>query len=201
MFPRPVRVTLRRPPPWIAKRSTASTTTNPYPFPSHRNPTPHQIFHLPKNASENDIKERYYDLVRVYHPDKAGSDVSSEIAHARFQSITKAYDALRRRAPLTTSGSSSPSQDTRYPTAAAWRARSRQQELYAGKDERWKDRVILFGVVATVVTVVAQVFSMRRQALAEAVARNRDPDPLRKKRTPVAVSSLDPQDPDRRLGE
>ncbi|KAF5386060.1 hypothetical protein D9615_002463 [Tricholomella constricta] len=195
-------------PPRIRNARNTSTTTgqsNPYPFPSNRHPSPYQIFHLPKNASENDIKQRYYDLVRIYHPDKACPSVSSEAAHARFQSITAAYDALRGKTSLVDSsffsGSSSPAQDTRYPTTAAWRARSRHQELYAGKDERWKDHVILAGVVATVVILVAQVFSARRQVLAEAVQRNRHPDTLQRKRAAVPISSLDPNDPDRRLGE
>lgn len=36
----------------------ASTSANPYPYPSHRSPTPHQIFHLPHNASKADVKAR-----------------------------------------------------------------------------------------------------------------------------------------------
>ncbi|KAG5643600.1 hypothetical protein DXG03_000608 [Asterophora parasitica] len=180
------------PPRNIHARHTSSTASkaNLYPFPSNRNPSPYQIFHLPKNASEADIKQRYYELVRIYHPDKVGAgSLSAEAAHARFQSITAAYDALRGKTPLVDSPQTA--QDTRYPTTAAWRARSRRQELYAGKDERWKDRVILFGVVA--------VFSTRKQALAEAVHRNRYPEAQQKKRAPVPVSSLDADDPDRRL--
>lgn len=31
---------------------------NPYPYPLHSNPTPHQIFHLPKSATKEDVKAR-----------------------------------------------------------------------------------------------------------------------------------------------
>ncbi|KAF5389491.1 hypothetical protein D9757_004320 [Collybiopsis confluens] len=94
----------------------------------------------------------HYELVRIYHPDKVGSSVSSEEAHARFQSIGNAYNLLR--------GNSSPDQSTlpssprdlqHEATTAARRAAHvrRHRELYqAGAvDDRWKDRVILFGVI------------------------------------------------------
>lgn len=37
-----------------------------------------------------------YDLVRVHHPDSPhGRDIPQKVRHARFQSITRAYDILR----------------------------------------------------------------------------------------------------------
>ncbi|EPS94893.1 hypothetical protein FOMPIDRAFT_1079253, partial [Fomitopsis schrenkii] len=67
-----------------------------FPYPKHERPTPHQIFHLPVGASQQDIKARYYDLVRVHHPDSPhGRDIPQKVRHARFQSITRAYDILR----------------------------------------------------------------------------------------------------------
>ncbi|KAG6862200.1 hypothetical protein C0995_002130 [Termitomyces sp. Mi166 len=144
-----------------------------------------------------------YELVRIYHPDKADPLISSEAAHTRFQSITAAYDVLRGKTRLKDSpfSSSSPARDFRYPTTAAWRARSRRNELYAGQDERWKDRVILFGLIATVAVLVAQVFSTRRQAFSEALARTRHSCTPQRPQTPVSVTSLDADSPDRRLGE
>jgi len=32
--------------------------SNPFPYPRHRHPTPHQIFHLPYSATEAEIKSR-----------------------------------------------------------------------------------------------------------------------------------------------
>ncbi|KAF8160658.1 hypothetical protein B0H34DRAFT_697557 [Crassisporium funariophilum] len=159
--------------------SSSHRVGNPFPFPAHHNPTPHQIFHLPRNATESDIKARYFDLVLLYHPDKVGSSASSDVAHARFQAITAAYDKLRKKTPLDGSplGPGGPfSVDTRYQTTAAWRAmRRRRQELYASGavDDGKKDKLILVGVVMTVFIVIIQTATTRREALADAVVRTR----------------------------
>lgn len=42
----------------VSQTTSASSSKNPYPFPSHRNPTPHQIFHLDTTASDAQIKAR-----------------------------------------------------------------------------------------------------------------------------------------------
>ncbi|KAF8629840.1 hypothetical protein AX15_003206 [Amanita polypyramis BW_CC] len=162
--------------------STSSHLRNPYPFPVHQNPTPHQIFHLPSSATEEDIKARYYDLVRIYHPDKAGPSVVPDIAHARFQAITAAYDILRGKSGAavdgTSGGPSAWAREGGYPTAAAWRAASqakRAQELYSGGkiDDRWKDHVFLSAVVLTVGIFVYQMTVTRREAMVNVVARSR----------------------------
>ncbi|KAF9517140.1 hypothetical protein BS47DRAFT_1254928, partial [Hydnum rufescens UP504] len=67
-----------------------------YPFPTQPYPTAHQIFNLPRSASSAEIKSRYYELVKIYHPDSAQShSVPPEIRQARFNSISSAYDDLR----------------------------------------------------------------------------------------------------------
>lgn len=45
----------------------ASTSATPYPFPSNAQPTPHQIFHLPIGASQQDIKSRCRYLCPYIH--------------------------------------------------------------------------------------------------------------------------------------
>ncbi|KAG6868917.1 hypothetical protein C0993_007691 [Termitomyces sp. T159_Od127] len=149
---------------------------------------------------EKGVVKKDYELVRIYHPDKADPLIPPEDAHARFQSITAAYDVLQGKVPLKDSpflSTSSPVRDGSYPTTAAWRARSRRNELYAGKDERWKDRLIIFGLVVTVAALVAQVFLTRRQVLSEAAARTR----YSRKRPPISGTSLDAENTDRSLGE
>ncbi|KAF9050279.1 hypothetical protein BJ165DRAFT_1525540 [Panaeolus papilionaceus] len=181
----------------VAEQPKASV--NPYPFPSHRNPTPHQIFHLPHNATQNDVKARYYDLVRIYHPDKLGPSADAEAAHARFQSISFAYDSLRGKTPLPgVAGSTTPSA-TKTPyqkTTAYAHLRKRQQDLYSSgaADESWKDRLILAGVVLTVVIVMAQTAITRRGVLKEAMVNSRqlaDDERQRKLRVEEALLSLD----------
>jgi len=136
---------------WVQTRK-ASSAHHSFPFPSSPHPTPHEIFHLPVGASEQDIKARYYDLVRVHHPDSPlCRDIPPAERHARFQSITAAYDALRRRHvdPIRAE------LDRRKRTQEA-RARARRRATYAefteepshgewsaSADDRWKDRLII----------------------------------------------------------
>ena len=41
-----------------ASTSDAGSSSTSYPFPAHPNPTPHQIFHLPHSASQQEVKAR-----------------------------------------------------------------------------------------------------------------------------------------------
>ncbi|KAI0676160.1 hypothetical protein C8Q78DRAFT_372338 [Trametes maxima] len=128
-----------------------------YPFPTHAHPSPHQIFHLPRSATQQQIKSRYYELVRIHHPDSPfGRDISPAVRHSRFQSITAAYDILRGK----TTGSQGPVDMYRTElerrrraraayTAARGPAKAQAQEWSASADDQWKDRIILFvGILA-----------------------------------------------------
>ncbi|GJE95845.1 DnaJ domain-containing protein [Phanerochaete sordida] len=156
----------------------ASTSANPYPYPTTANPTPHQIFHLPRSATKADVKARYYELVRIYHPDSPVSrPLPPATAQARFHAISAAYDALRGKRPL----ASDPDEPQRARTdyhdlsTAMWRAKQRRRaELHVGMDERWKDRLMLGAIVLAVAAFVAQTYSTRIQALsAPSEARRR----------------------------
>ncbi|KAL0959885.1 hypothetical protein HGRIS_011553 [Hohenbuehelia grisea] len=124
-----------------------------FPFPLHSRPTPHEIFHLPHGASQNDIKTRYYELVRAHHPDSTYCrSLSAAERHKRFQSITAAYDALRGKKPHVWRD---PYVDEVMRRKRAYYShysqRPRPEYSYAGRhdwhasaDDRWKDRIILF---------------------------------------------------------
>ncbi|KAN0088329.1 hypothetical protein V8E55_005386 [Tylopilus felleus] len=88
-------------PVFICRANTSSFT-----FPPHTNPTPHEIFHLPHTASQDEIKARYYELVKVYHPDASDGqhDVSPSVRNAQFRAITHAYGILRGRTGLSSKG-------------------------------------------------------------------------------------------------
>ncbi|KAI0666593.1 hypothetical protein C8Q78DRAFT_983998 [Trametes maxima] len=143
---------------WQAGRRTASTSANPYPFPRNAHPTPHQIFHLPMNATRADVKARYYDLVRIYHPDspsaRAGG-ISPETAHARFQAISSAYGMLSGKKSMSSADGSdvegfgsAPRPSYHDLSTAMWRARQRKRaELDVGLDDRWKERMMLGAVL------------------------------------------------------
>ncbi|KAF7361960.1 Flavin carrier protein 2 [Mycena venus] len=156
----------------------------PFPFPTNTpNPTPHQIFHLPRNATQSDVKARYFDLVRIYHPDKVDGSVPSGVAHARFQAITAAYNALR------TPSASLPGQDvaaTSTPTARAMYKRSRN--LYSGPqlaDDSWKDRIIIAGVIFAAFCFVMQTAATRRALLEDVMARPSYSAPNSKRAAPL----------------
>ncbi|RIA94229.1 DnaJ domain-containing protein [Glomus cerebriforme] len=55
-------------------------------------PTPFDIFALPRTASEEEIKSRYYELVKIHHPDKS-DDKSPE----QFRKVVNAYEILNNR--------------------------------------------------------------------------------------------------------
>ncbi|KAI0923365.1 hypothetical protein AcW1_006350 [Taiwanofungus camphoratus] len=137
-------------------RRASSSSLHSFPFPTNAHPTPHQIFHLPIGASQRDIKARYYDLVRVHHPDSPFCrDLSHAERHARFQSLTAAYDALRGRnvdpirAELDRRRRAQEARHRHSRRAEFAGGRfdyahgPRQQEWSASPDDRWKDRFII----------------------------------------------------------
>ncbi|KAH9941290.1 uncharacterized protein BXZ73DRAFT_42063 [Epithele typhae] len=146
----------------------ASTSSTPFPFPTAARPTPHQIFHLPLGASQKDIKARYYELVRVHHPDSPSAQLLSPAERrSRFQAISSAYDSLRgKRGSASTHNFArddvemfreelerrkrawarrqSPGPEFAYPHGPG--ARNQWTE---STDDAWKDRVILIvGILA-----------------------------------------------------
>ncbi|KAE8255952.1 hypothetical protein A4X13_0g2860 [Tilletia indica] len=98
----------RTPWPWLHPRFHSTTTDQQpdspsFPFPSHTpNPSPYQIFHLDSKATPAQIKSRYYDLVRLFHPDRhvSTSPHDRKKVEERFKTVVKAYELLsdqRRR--------------------------------------------------------------------------------------------------------
>ncbi|KAH9851984.1 hypothetical protein C2E23DRAFT_732040 [Lenzites betulinus] len=138
-------------------RCASTTSSSTYPFPVHAHPTPHQIFHLSAGATQQQIKSRYYELVRIHHPDSPhGRNLSPSVRHCRFQSITAAYDTLRGKCTSTNGPVDiyRAELDRRRRARAAYEASRTQSyprgpEWSASADDRWKDRIILFvGILA-----------------------------------------------------
>jgi len=104
--------------------------------------------------------------------------LTPEVAQARFQAISAAYDVLRGKTPLTESGlgSHTSNSSASYQTTAAYRAmQRRRQELYdtGAVDDGRKDAWIIFGVVMTIVIVIAQAITTRKAVLAEVLSKGR----------------------------
>ncbi|KAI0057353.1 hypothetical protein BV25DRAFT_1831179 [Artomyces pyxidatus] len=183
----------------VQARLSSTVPNSPYPFPTHSNPTPHQIFHLPHGATQADIKSRYYDLVRSHHPDSPiCRAVPPDIRHARFQAITAAYDTLcgrgRHRARFDEA-----QHGHGYAEELERRRRQhqRRQEYHArykhaaaadadafnsGGDESWKDHIIIVVGVASLIVGFAPAFmgmstihdERHRSASANLAAARRD---------------------------
>ncbi|KAG1752989.1 hypothetical protein EDB19DRAFT_1627712 [Suillus lakei] len=164
--------------PLQSSRSYASKSANSYPYPTQTNPQPHQIFHLPRNANQDDVK--HYELVRIYHPDSAvARHYPSEVSQARFQAISRAYDILRGKASSSSSGE--PVEATHKVDPIRWTARSRRPHFddTAG-DERWKEKVIMGTVLLTLAAFVAQTSWTRQQAIIEMSSHGRPSHPSKK---------------------
>ncbi|WAQ80848.1 hypothetical protein PtA15_1A186 [Puccinia triticina] len=94
-----------------ASASSSSSSSTSFEFPSSRSPSPFEIFHLPRSASTSQIKERYYELVKVYHPDVATSKSNNPPSSAlREDEITRRFKLIRDAYELL----SSPSRRQRY---------------------------------------------------------------------------------------
>jgi len=67
----------------------------PLVWPQSRNVDPYTIFGLDKKQrfSQKDVKRRYYDLVKMYHPDTAAARMDHEMTD-RFKKVVAAYDIL-----------------------------------------------------------------------------------------------------------
>ncbi|KAH8096791.1 hypothetical protein BXZ70DRAFT_315658 [Cristinia sonorae] len=160
----------------LLARHASSTSPNPFPYPGHANPSPHQIFHLPPSASLQDVKARYYDLVRIYHPDSPlNRALPPATVQARFQSISAAYDVLRGRSRLLPSGETEPvdrKKDHHDLSSAMWKAKQRKKAELAFAapliSDKWKDRLMLGAIFFTIGAFVAQTYSTRQQALSAA---------------------------------
>jgi hypothetical protein len=95
-----------------------------------------------------------YDLVRIHHPDSPvvrALGLTLDVAHARSQAISAAYDVLRDTKPSQDSSSESDARRTSQPppAAASRGAHANRADVYIFGDDRWKDRITI-GAVALV---------------------------------------------------
>jgi len=64
-------------------------------WPKSSNPSPYEIFGLPPSASASEVKKRYYQLARIYHPDSRAPSAEAEQERLhRFRQVVQANELL-----------------------------------------------------------------------------------------------------------
>ncbi len=56
---------------------------------------PYEVLGLNSSASQEDVKKRFYELAKKYHPDTCVSDEERKKAEVHFAEITQAYNAIK----------------------------------------------------------------------------------------------------------
>lgn len=79
---------------------------------------PYKVLGVSKNASDDEIRSAYYELVRKYHPDNYGEDNPlKDLANEKMQEVNEAYDKiqeLRKKGEEKSSDNSYYSGSSRY---------------------------------------------------------------------------------------
>ncbi len=58
---------------------------------------PYEVLGIPENASEEEIKKAYKELVKKYHPDKYQNNPLADLAEEKLQEVNEAYDMLMKK--------------------------------------------------------------------------------------------------------
>ena len=80
---------------------------------------PYRVLGVSPDASEDEIKKAYRELVRKYHPDNYHDNPLSDLAQEKMKEINEAYDAITKggasSGPNGSPGASSYSGNTAFP--------------------------------------------------------------------------------------
>lgn len=168
--------------------STSNSPIDKYQFPAHNNPTSYEILNLPLNPLPEDIKKRYLELTKLYHPDtRTAQEVPENVANARFHAVTAAYHSLQQaRGPLNRSHDSLPDSEADEikkrlakwgttgsrlsPLERARRERALNAEKNAGK--WWKTDMTLYYILGgAAIAIAVMQFQGRSTTQRERVKR------------------------------
>jgi len=54
---------------------------------SSRNISPYTILSVTPNATQEEVRQAYYEKVKIYHPDKGGTDAQMKIINQSYEMI------------------------------------------------------------------------------------------------------------------
>ncbi|MDR0293318.1 MAG: DnaJ domain-containing protein [Oscillospiraceae bacterium] len=57
---------------------------------------PYEVLGVPRGASTDEVKKRYRELAKKYHPDKYAGNELADLAQEKMKAINEAYDAILR---------------------------------------------------------------------------------------------------------
>ena len=57
---------------------------------------PYKVLGVSENATDEEVKRAYRDLVRKYHPDKYGDNPLADVAAEKMKEVNAAYDQITR---------------------------------------------------------------------------------------------------------
>jgi len=124
-----------------------------------------QVLGVAPNASWEEVRRAYKDLVRVWHPDRFQSDPKLRgKAEQQLQKINEAYEALRNSAlsrgqqPETPPPPPPPEQPEPGPTVSVHpRNRSAFDQFLRNATYRWPLRIIVAGAACTATVAIGSV--------------------------------------------
>ncbi len=66
---------------------------------------PYEVLGVSENATDEEIKKAYKELVKKYHPDKYHNNPLADLAEEKLREVNEAYDMLMKGRNNTSSGS------------------------------------------------------------------------------------------------
>ena len=69
---------------------------------------PYKVLGVSENASQEEIRKAYLDLVKKYHPDRYADGPMKDLANEKLKEINQAYELLTKKKEYSGYGSSAP---------------------------------------------------------------------------------------------